>query len=198
MFAVVCPALSWISLSADWRSELSCADGGLVIKATGRSLIPQVLMEKKDSAGQESASHLAPNPEPSRPAESTALWRHTQLVQIGRTQNGTVGTTWYQIILPFCLLYWLQPGSLPLLLKQDFLLNSPHSMYYWVVWDISSSTSMAKETMKTSTTKQLEKTLHPRLFPISFQGFTINLKTFNQNNLFFHIKIWVLLCQVCF
>uniref|UniRef100_A0A3P9HG34 Rho GTPase-activating protein 17 n=1 Tax=Oryzias latipes TaxID=8090 RepID=A0A3P9HG34_ORYLA len=48
-------------------------DGGLVIKATGRSLIPQVLMEKKDSAGQESASHLAPNPEPSRPAESTAL-----------------------------------------------------------------------------------------------------------------------------
>ncbi|XP_011476523.2 rho GTPase-activating protein 17 isoform X3 [Oryzias latipes] len=48
-------------------------DGGLVIKAIGRSLIPQVLMEKKDSAGQESASHLAPNPEPSRPAESTAL-----------------------------------------------------------------------------------------------------------------------------
>uniref|UniRef100_A0A3P9MI83 Rho GTPase-activating protein 17 n=1 Tax=Oryzias latipes TaxID=8090 RepID=A0A3P9MI83_ORYLA len=48
-------------------------DGGLVIKATGRSLIPQVLMEKKDSAGQESPSHLAPNPEPSRPAESTAL-----------------------------------------------------------------------------------------------------------------------------
>lgn len=46
---------------------------------------------------------------------------------------------------------------------------------------------MAKETMKTSTTKQLEKTLHPRLFPISFQSFTINLKTFNQNNLFLHI-----------
>ncbi|XP_024128103.1 rho GTPase-activating protein 17b isoform X3 [Oryzias melastigma] len=48
-------------------------DGGLVLKATGRTLIPQVLVEKKDSAGQESASPIAPNPEPSILAESTPL-----------------------------------------------------------------------------------------------------------------------------
>lgn len=44
-----------------------------MLKATGRTLIPQVLVEKNDSAGQESASPIAPNPEPSILAESTPL-----------------------------------------------------------------------------------------------------------------------------
>lgn len=59
----------------DWFPQLSCADGGLVLKGVGRALVPEVIVDHQaeSSAGQVRASTPEPPLDPDIQAESTAL-----------------------------------------------------------------------------------------------------------------------------
>lgn len=60
----------------DWFPQLSCADGGLVLKGIGRALVPEVIVDHQaeSSAGQERAFTPDPPLDPNIQAESTSLW----------------------------------------------------------------------------------------------------------------------------
>lgn len=61
-----------------------CTDGNLVLKGTGRAIIPEVIADQQgeSSAGQEPTTTSAPPMDPVIQTESTALWKREGSVKI--------------------------------------------------------------------------------------------------------------------